>query len=181
MSQYIKRILLITLLFSGCVQMQAHAQAEQDGYLLGPGDHVQIRVFGEEDLTVDIRLNATGVVSYPFLGELQISGKTSTQVEQIIVDGLKPDFLINPVVNVSILEYRRFYIYGEVKTPGEYNFEPGMTLRKAIVLAGGFTERASRKNIEIVHEANPQLTEKRSNLDIPIAPGDVIDVQQTFF
>lgn len=175
MSKHLKLISLVFLLNA------SFAQAEQDSYQLGRGDHVQIRVFGEEDLTVDIRLNATGVVSYPFLGELQIAGKTSAQLEQIIVDGLKGDYLINPVVNVSILEYRDFYIYGEVVNPGEYNFEPGMTLRKAVVLAGGFTERAARKNIEIVHEANPQVTEKRSNLDIPIAPGDVIDVQQTFF
>lgn len=177
MSQSSKLILFILLFLTSAVQ----AQSIRDSYKLGPGDHVQIRVFGEEDLTVDIRLNASGVVSYPFLGELQISGKTSTQVERIIVEGLKPDYLINPVVNVSILEYRRFYIYGEVEEPGEYNFEPGMTLRKAIVLAGGFTERAARKNIELVHEDNPEITEKRSNLDTPIAPGDVIDVQQTFF
>ncbi len=155
--------------------------ASDDAYRLGQGDHVQIRVFGEDDLTVEIHINATGVVSYPFLGELLISGKTSGELEQTIVEGLKPDYLVNPVVHVSILQYREFYIYGEVNAPGEYSFEPGMTLRKAIVLAGGFSERAAKKNIVIVHEDNPGMTEKRSNLDTPIQPGDVIDVKQTFF
>jgi len=146
--------------------------ASDDAYRLGQGDHVQIRVFGEDDLTVEIHINATGVVSYPFLGELLISGKTSGELEQTIVEGLKPDYLVNPVVHVSILQYREFYIYGEVNAPGEYSFEPGMTLRK---------ERAAKKNIVIVHEDNPGMTEKRSNLDTPIQPGDVIDVKQTFF
>lgn len=159
----------------------AEDAAFEESYRLGPGDHVLIRVYGEEDLTVDIRLNAKGVVSYPFLGEIQIGGKTSAEVEQLIVEGLKPDYLVSPVVNVAILEYREFYIYGEVKSPGEYQFEPGMTLRKAVALAGGFTERASRRNIVVVHENDPESKENKVALDERVLPGDVINVGQSFF
>ena len=102
-------------------------------------------------------------------------------LEQLLVSKLKGDYLINPRVSVSVLEYRSFYISGEVKTPGGYPFQPGLTLRRAVALAGGFTERASENKITIVRDANPEQGKEKANLDAVIKPGDTITVAEGFF
>ena len=74
----------------------------------------------------------------PFLGEIEVRGKTVGELERIITEGLRGDYLISPRVNVTIKEYRKFFVRGEVNKPGGFSFEPGLTLEKAIALAGGF-------------------------------------------
>lgn len=152
------------------------------GYLLGAGDLITIRVFGEEDLSIEeIRLTDTGAFSYPFLGEIRVKGLASSQVEALITRGLKGDYLIDPKVTVSILEYRPFYVNGEVKKPGGYPFEPGLTIRKAIALAGGFTERASRSKFYLIRDTDPDRTPIRVTLESGVFPGDIITVNESFF
>jgi len=147
-------------------------------YSLGSGDVISVHVFGEQDLSFDkLRLNDTGKFSYPFLGEIDASGKTAAQLEQLLVSGLKGDYLVDPRVSVRILEYRDFFVNGEVKNPGGYPFKPGLTLRKAVALAGGFTERASRSKFDLIRD---QATQQAS-LDTPLMPGDIITIEESFF
>ncbi|MBV1930646.1 MAG: polysaccharide export protein [Porticoccaceae bacterium] len=151
-------------------------------YTLGSGDVLSIRVFGEEDLSFEqIRLTDTGSLSYPFLGEIKAKGKTATELEQNLITGLKGDYLIDPKVSVSILEYRDFFVNGEVKNPGGYPFAPGLTLRKAVALAGGFTERASKSKLTIIREADQSRISMPATLDTPIEPGDIVTIEQSFF
>lgn len=157
------------------------ATGVEPSYRLGPGDHIQIRIFNEPDLDLDVKLDSTGVISYPFLGDLAIDGLSVSDVEDLIIDGLKGPYLVNPVVNITVIQYRQFYIYGEVKQPGEYQFQPGLTLRKAVALAGGFTDRASTSRIMIIRENNPGQAEEKMALDDPVNPGDVVNVNQSFF
>jgi len=109
-----------------------------DGYLLGEGDRISIQVFDEPDLTMESQLGASGTINYSYLGDLQVAGKTSQQVERQITQLLQDGYLVNPSVNVTILGYRPFFINGEVRSPGSYPYQPGLTLDKAIALAGGF-------------------------------------------
>lgn len=151
-------------------------------YKLGSGDQIRIQVFGEEDLGMEVRLSDAGTISYPFLGEIQVKGLTVGQLEASVINGLKPDYLIDPKVSVSILEYRQFYIHGEVTKPGGFPYLPGLTLRKAIALAGGFTERASKTKISVIHDGDETLKKSsRIALGDEVAPGDVITVEQSFF
>ncbi|MBT8084103.1 MAG: polysaccharide export protein [Woeseia sp.] len=140
-----------------------------------------IMVFGEDDLSMDFRLNDSGTLNYPFLGELKIAGLTLAGLEQLITQGLKGPYLINPEVTVSIREYRPFFINGEVRQPGAFPYQPGLTLEKAVALAGGFTERAARGKIEVVRANDPTAKAQRVNLSGPVFAGDVITVQQSFF
>jgi len=153
--------------------------ADPDTFKLGPGDHISIVVFGEENLSMDFRLNDTGTLNYPFLGELRIAGLSVVELEQLITDGLKGPYLVNPDVTVSIMEYRPFFLHGEVQEPGGIAYQPGLTLRKAIALAGGFTERAAKKKITVVRAGDP--VPRRIKLHDPIRAGDVITVHQSFF
>ena len=100
-------------------------------YQLGSGDKINISVFGENDLSLEVRLPDVGTINYPFLGEVKLVGLTAAEVEQLIYTGLKGDYLINPSVSVTITEYRPFFIDGEVKRPGGYPYQPGLTVNKA--------------------------------------------------
>ena len=139
-------------------------------YVLGTGDMVRIQVYNEEDLYLESRVS-----------ELKVSGLTPGQLENRINLRLKGDYLINPKVSVDILEYRQFYVNGEVKQPGGFPFQPGITVRKAISVAGGFKERASREKINIIHDTDPTARPTPIRLDDFIRPGDIITVEESFF
>tara|TARA_R110002020_G_scaffold172410_2_gene362759 strand:- start:5082 stop:5600 length:519 start_codon:yes stop_codon:yes gene_type:complete len=155
------------------------AQPAQN-YTLGAGDKVEIKVFGQPDLEVTALLGNSGEVNYPFLGKVKLSGLNTSQVEQVITKGLKPDYLVNPNVYVQVVEYRPFYIHGEVKDPGAYAYQPAMTVNQAIALAGGLTERASIEKIFIFKEQTKQEQQKGS-LNSQIAAGDTIKIEQRLF
>ena len=89
--------------------------------------------------------------------------------------------IINVEEEFGVSEESAFYVYlhGEVKRPGEYQFRRGLTVEKAVVLAGGFTLRASRKKItvsRIVNDEEAPIKLKKAKLYLPVHPGDVIDV-----
>ena len=157
--------------------------AQSDGdYTLNAGDTIRIYVYGEPDLTFDrLLIGQRGRIPYPFLGELQVEGLTVNAVQQQITDGLKPDYLVDPRVSVSITQYRPFFVNGEVKNPGAVDFQPGLTLRKAITLAGGFTARANKKEMLVIADNAASDEGRRVDLDYRIRPGDIITVTDTFF
>lgn len=150
-------------------------------YKIGTGDNIRIHVFQEEDLSIETRISDTGIISYPLLGEIRVSGLTVSELEAKITKGLKGDYLINPQVSVSITEYRQFFINGEVKSPGAYSYVPGLTVRKAISFAGGFAERADKGNIFILHEGGTTEKAQRVRIDATVKPGDIITIEQSFF
>jgi polysaccharide export outer membrane protein len=163
----------------------AHALAQEaasSNYRLGAGDVITIQVLGEEDLKREkIRLSDAATLSYPVLGEIVIAGKTVGELERLITGGLKGRYLVNPQVTVVINEYRSFYINGQVEKPGGYPFIPGLTVRKAVSLAGGFRERASREKIFLIREADKTHTARKVDLNAPIQPGDIVTVEESFF
>src|SRR6185295_13278619 len=151
-------------------------------YRLGSGDVISIQVLGEEDLKRDkIRLSDAATISYPILGEIRLFGKTVAELETLIREGLKGRYLVNPQVTVTIIEYRSFFINGQVEKPGGYPFIPGLTVRKAISLAGGFKERASKEKIFVIRDNDRTQTSQRVSQDEPVRPGDIITVEESFF
>ncbi|MEM9531221.1 MAG: polysaccharide biosynthesis/export family protein [Pseudomonadota bacterium] len=170
------RYMMMILLLAGACSV-----AGAQDYRLGPGDQVKIAVFGEADLSPEVRVDEAGRIAYPFLGTLRAAGLTTEQLRQRIFDGLKGDYLIDPKVSVSMAGYRPFYVNGAVRAPGDFAFEPGMTVRKALSLAGGTTDRASLKKIFLVQEGSTEANELRVELDQPIGPGDILTVKEAFF
>ena len=167
---------LIFLLFT--MTFTAGSCFAQSSYNLGSGDLISIVVFDEEELTMEVRVAKTPM-SYPFLGQVPLDGRNLAEVEQQIKEGLKGDYLIEPSISISVIEYRPFFITGEVEKPGGYPFQPGLTLRKAITLGGGFTERASRTKMFINRGGDG--SEQKIQLSDPIFPDDVITIEQSFF
>ncbi|SHI26570.1 polysaccharide biosynthesis/export family protein [Ferrimonas marina] len=156
--------------------------AQTAGYRLGAGDQIRIQVFGEDDLTIkSIRLSESGNISYPYLGTVRIAGLTTSEVESLLYKGLKGDYLINPSVSVSIVEYRPFFINGQVREPGGYPFQPGLTVRQAIAIAGGLTERASRSGMTLTRTGPDQERTIRVEMATQVQPGDSIFIEDSFF
>ena len=154
--------------------------SDSQNYILGAGDKIEIKVFGQPDLNVTSLLGNSGEINYPFLGKVKLVGLSVSQVEQTIISGLQPDYLVNPNVYAQVVEYRPFYIHGEVKKPGGYPYQPAMTVNQAIALAGGLTERASVDKIFIFKEQTKQQQQKGS-LNSQIAAGDTIKIEQRLF
>jgi protein involved in polysaccharide export with SLBB domain len=180
----VQPIVLLVVLFVGGIftaEVMAQQAGHQSAYTLGPGDKILISVFGEDDLSMEVRLGGVGLLNYPYLGSLQVSGLVVTELEQLITDGLKGQYLVDPDVTVSILEYRPFYLNGEVSDPGGFPYQPGLTLGRAIALGGGFTPRASKNKVTVVRADDPSLEARPIELNDPVKPGDVIVVPERFF
>ena len=106
--------LSILFLWAGLIWAQAPGASLADSYALNAGDAVRIHVYGEEDLSFDqLLIGQNGRISYPFLGELTVTGKTASQLQAEITAGLKPDYLVDPRVSVSVVKYRPFFVNGD--------------------------------------------------------------------
>ncbi|HEY5716339.1 MAG TPA: polysaccharide biosynthesis/export family protein [Psychromonas sp.] len=150
-------------------------------YILDTGDEIRIVVYDEPDLTVRLFISDDGYINFPFIGIVFVTGKTTVEVQNIIHNGLKGDYLLNPSVQVDVVTYRPFFIHGEVKKPGAYPYKPGLTINQAVVLGGGFTERASTSKIYIKTGKNSGSSRKNVSLSDSVSPGDTITVEQSFF
>ncbi|MDD1792075.1 polysaccharide export protein [Enterovibrio makurazakiensis] len=158
----------------------ASGAATTEQYVLDDGDYISINVYGEEDLSMQILLSTRGRFDYPYLGRLEAAGKSVSQLQRIIESGLRGDYLIDPKVTVNVVKFRKFYVNGEVHHPGGYDYQPGLTIGKAIAIAGGFTDRASRNDIQKT-EAKNGTTQNNVGLSQAVGPGDIIVVDQSFF
>jgi protein involved in polysaccharide export with SLBB domain len=150
-------------------------------YRLGVGDKLKIQVYGEQDLELESQLTDAGTITYPLLGEIKALGLTIGELSALITEGLEGRYLVDPKVTINIIEYRDFYINGEVQKPGAYPYVPGLTVHKAVSIAGGFTERASRTSITVVDDKDPSQDPQDVELNTPVNPGDIINVEESFF
>ena len=156
------------------------ASAQEYQYRLGGGDQVKITVFGHEDLSGVFQVGSNGTVSLPLIGEVRSLNLTLPELEKAITQKLKPDYLKNPQVNVEVINYRPFYIIGEVKNPGSYAYVGGMKVVNAVAMAGGFTYRAEEDEIYITR-AEGSGKRELANQASQVLPGDVIEVPERFF
>jgi polysaccharide export outer membrane protein len=176
---------LIPLLLMLCLllPMQAGAQEEVNsaGYRLAAGDTIYVRVYAEDDLTMRLAVPAHGSVRYAFVGDFELAGKTINEVEQEIYQRLLGEYLVNPQVSVSVAEFRDFFIQGAVAKTGGIPWQPGLTVRTAITLAGGLKERASKNKWFLVPEGGGESDRRRVSEDDPVSPGDTLIVEESFF
>ena len=150
-------------------------------YRLGAGDVISINVLGEEDLKLKVRLTDAGTIQYPVLGEMRVRGLTLGDLVNQITDGLKGRYLVDPKVTASVDEYRPFFINGEVYKPGGYPYVPGLTVFKAVSLAGGFKDRAAKSKMFVIRDGSLSQNREKVELDTNIFPGDILTVEESFF
>jgi polysaccharide biosynthesis/export protein VpsN len=156
--------------------------ASPSEYRIDTGDRLSVTVYQEPDLSITgVRVKANGTIAYPLLGELEVAGLTSQELHDLVKARLLDGYLKKPNITVSIDGYRLYYIKGEVNRPGGYSFVDGLTVAKAVALAGGYTARASERSINLVRESNPGETLESVPPNMPIRPGDIVTVGESFF
>ncbi len=165
---------LITTFEAAAVELPSH----HDVYRIGPNDVIRVQVFGEEDLTVERKVGGDGKIDYPLLGAVPVEGKTVEEIQRHLTTQLASGYLRRPEVSVSIIRHRNFYVGGEVKTPGGFPYEEGLTIQKAIAMAGGGTEKSDKAGIKVkrLHGQAPETLELAP--DALVMPDDLIYVAQ---
>jgi len=154
--------------------------AEEADYRLGPGDVLRVTVFGHEDLSGEFQVGSTGDITLPLIGEFPVVDRTLRDVESAVVEKLRPDYLKNPQVSIEVINYRPFYIIGEVQNPGSYSYVGGMRVVNAIAIAGGFTYRANEDRL-LISRARSEGKQGPATQNTIVFPGDVIEVPERFF
>ena len=180
----------------GCTSVQFDSELSVDVYRIRTGALVHIEVFKEPDISVVFSVSGEGTINHPLLGKVQIAGLSIAEVESRIIELLAADYLVDPIVTVTVsnVSLRPIMLFGEVRTPGSYDFEAGQhyTLLQVIAMAGGFTDIAARDRVRIVRvidgqeqaikvSVNDLLHGRNGVSDIDLRAGDVVTVPETIF
>lgn len=177
---------LATLTFaSGCAAQppQAVASTPPPVYKLGVGDKVRITVFGEQSLNGEYPVGSDGTVALPLIGNIEAAGVSAGALQNAIVAKLSPNYILDPRVTVDVVNFRPFYILGEVGRPGSYPYVDALSVTQAIAIAGGYTYRANSRKVFIRRagdEAESAFSLK-SGAQVWVLPGDTIRVTERFF
>jgi polysaccharide biosynthesis/export protein len=150
-------------------------------YHLGSGDQLRVIVFGEEDLSGEFVVDGSGQVSLPLVGEVNAKGKTVREFQRAVADKLKEGYLTDPRVSAEVLNFRPFYILGEVKSPGEYPYLSGLSVMNAVATAEGFTYRADTRKVYIKRAGEVGEHAYTLTTETPVQPGDTIRIGERFF
>lgn len=169
----------------------------ESGYLLQPGDRVSIRIYPEDEYIKggEMEISSEGNITLPLVGKIAVAGKTIIEAERTIRDLLAEDYLVSPEVVIEVLQYKQHsvVVLGQVRKPGTYPFPQGttqLTLLQAISLAGGFSDVANTKKIQVMRnkegakqtiQANAEAIINGKEHDIEVMPGDIVNVSESLF
>ena len=155
------RILLVLMAALLAVPMTAvtlasPARAQAAGYLIQPGDVLQVTVLEDETLNQQSLVLPDGRISVPLAGSVRAAGRTVQSVESTIASQLSSNFAVRPNVFVSVVSVEEpedilynIFVLGQVAKPGVKEIEIGTTLLQAIALGGGLDRFAARKRIQL--------------------------------
>jgi polysaccharide biosynthesis/export protein len=151
-------------------------------YHLGSGDMVRIITYGQEQLSGKFQVNDAGDLALPLIGAVSARGMTTATLEKSIEQALaKKQVLLNPTVAVEVVDYRPIFVLGEVAKPGQYAYQPGMTVLTAVAIAGGFNYRAQTDRVSILRKIDGRPVEGRAPRGTDVLPGDVITILERYF
>ncbi|MCH9807695.1 MAG: polysaccharide export protein [Alphaproteobacteria bacterium] len=158
------------------------AVADTDGpYLLDSGDRLRIFVYGQPNLSRTYIVDHAGQIPIPLIGTVYARGMTTSGLAASIADQLGADFVRDPQVTVDILQNRPFFILGEVRNSGQYPYVSGMTVETAVAIAGGYTERASKRSFRITRRIDGYVEQIDAPSDYVVKAGDTVFVYERFF
>ncbi len=170
--------IVIVLLFAVAFFLPAPARSQD--YILGPRDLLKITVYDHKDLETQVRVSEDGKITFPLLGEVQAAGLTVQGLERKITKMLAAGYIVNPHVGVFVEEFRVVvYVTGEVRKPGSYPYEDGMTVIKAVSLAGGLTEKAADGKMTVTRkEPGQKETALQIGMNDLLRPDDVLMIPE---
>jgi polysaccharide export outer membrane protein len=177
-------------------QAQAQAQSQSEAqsqvtpalafaaelpYTLDTGDKLRVVVFGQDGLSNSYVVDASGAITMPLIKAVPARGLTTAALARAVGDRLRQGFVREPHVAIEVEAYRPFFILGEVTAPGQYAYVPQMTVEKAVAVAGGFTPRAYRWDIEIERPVAGGVARQAVPPVERVRPGDTIVVKERWF
>jgi len=165
---------------AGTIQT-AQAGNEQGTYKLGAGDKVRVIVFGEDDLGGEFVVDGSGYVRLPLIGQIKAGGMSVFDFEAEVTAKLNNGYLKDAKISVEVVNYRPFYIIGEVNKPGEYPYVNDMNVLNAVALAGGYTFRADDTQVYIRRNGSTKEEQLPADQTTRVNPGDIIRVSERFF
>ncbi len=163
------------------VRQRISATPVESVYRLDTGDRLRVIVFGEEDLSGEFQIDGEGDVALPLIGQVGAGGLTVQEFQEAIAIQLRDGYLNDPKVSVEVLNFRPYYILGEVEEGGEFPFQTGMTVLNAVAIAGGFTYRANKDRVAIVHKGSKVPVSYVLNSELRVLPGDIITIEERIF
>lgn len=170
---------------SGCASAGALPELASIGgdtsYALGSGDKLRITVYGEEKLSGEYLVDGSGAIAFPLIGAVQTKGLSAPALAEKLTIALRKGYLDNPSVAIDVLNFRPYYILGEVNTPGEYPFVEGLTVFSAVAKSAGFTYRADENRVFIRHKDGAAEILYRLDGTTPVQPGDTIRILERRF
>lgn len=161
-------------------------------YVIGPRNTIQIKIFGDASTHQLYRVDELGYINHALLGRIKMAGFSISEAEKLIETKLDKDYIINPRVNIFVLQYSTFSIIGEVRKPGNYEITGRVSVIEAISMAGGFNAVANQRGVRIMRKTEGQETSinvdttritqqgDRSG-DVNIEQDDVVVVPKSFF
>lgn len=161
--------------------MQATAAAATAVPRFQGGEKIRITVYNEPSLSGDFDIDSNGMVTLPLAGTIRAQGLTQPEFEVELAKRFKSEYLRNPKVTVTILQYRPIYMVGEVEKQGEYPYKPGLNALTAMAMAGGGTYRANRNYVLIQHIGEKGMKEYPQTATTLILPGDLIRIPERYF
>jgi polysaccharide export outer membrane protein len=147
-------------------------------YRLGPGDQLEIKLLGADELAGRYTVQTDGTISMLLIGKVQAAGLTADQLaRQIAAKLIEGSYVTHPEATISVMTYRPFYILGEVARPGSYPYAGGMRVLSAIAAAQGYTYRANQDFVIITRNGD----DGKGLALTPIQPDDIIRVPERYF
>lgn len=162
-------------------ELMPAAGSSDFNYKLDYGDRITINVFNQAELSGEYTLDGDGRFSMPLIGTVEAAGLTPAELEALLVDRFKPDYLVNPRIFVQVLNYRPYYLIGEVRGTGAFPYRAGMTYMQAIAIAGGFSYRAKQEHVFVIRSDDPEQNEIKLSVEEKVQPGDIIRVAERLF
>ena len=148
---------------------------------IGPGDRVQVTVFGVAEMTGEYLVSDSGTVSLPLAGQVPMGGMTTRQAEEAMTQRLAQGLVQNPQVSINVTRFRQIFVVGEEQRPGGFDYFSGLTVLNAIALGGGYSVRADPRRLTVVRAADPARRAEPATEATYLAPGDTVQVPERWF
>lgn len=194
---------MAVLVLAGCagggapvVPTTSQTDDAESGYVIGPGDGLSVFVWGHPDLSIGVEVRPDGAISTPLVEDLPAAGKTSTQLARDI-EGALAEFVRSPTVTVIVQSFvgefeQQIRVVGEATAPQALSYRRGMTLLDAMITVGGLSEFAAGNRAKVIRKVGNESVEIKVRIEdllqdgdieqnIPLLPGDLIVIPESFF
>ena len=204
-SKVLHVLLVVASLLAGCGGGPASTTASRDAeseatagdnYVIGPGDSLQVFVWGHADLTTTVQVRPDGEISTPLVEDMRAAGKTPTELARD-VETVLAEFVRSPTVTIIVQSFvgeyaRQIRVVGQAAEPQALSYRNGMTVLDVMIEVGGLSEFASGNRARIVRRENGQETTIKVRLNdllnkgdmdqnVRMMPGDVVIIPESVF